>query len=298
MLSNISKINTDNVCFTKDLYLLLQQGKEIKDERLTRLFNNFNRILSLQRKIFAMQYGTLEQIGKYLLELINNDKKIIIDIKDNDSLLEFIICKVLLIDVQYIINIEQWISIVQINNDDRLVELKELLHITSENISHFNIIRCIETIDKFYLPDRCDVLRQIVYNLSEYYNHQVSTVFNPNLYIITIGRIIDISKYLEDTIKEILNQDYSLDNLEIIDHHIFVKNNFIEIFLDTINSKSTNELEFAMKSLECLVSRTDISKIYKHILKLSRTIIETKNTKLIDEFQHFTKSIDLILKKK
>lgn len=298
MLSDISKISISNFSFIKELYSLLHSFDEKTEKRYSKLLSNFNKIISLQRELFNLQYGTLEQIGFYLLKIIKNTETKEIEIIDKDTLLEYIIYKILLIDIQYIFNIEEWVSATLLKNNNAFNELKESLYITSENISHFNIIHLVEIMDKLYLPDRSDFLTSISDRFVTYYNHQLSTEFQADFYIIAIGNISDLSKYLFENFKEILKGEYNLDNLEIIKHPIFIKNNFVESFLEAVTNKSENELEFAMKSLDGGFNKVDIAKIYNRLLKLSEVVIATNDHKLLVEFQDFTKFIDSVLNKK
>lgn len=280
MLSDIKNISISNYSFTRELYLTLHSENNS-------LLSKFDKIVTLQRYLFNLNYGTLEQVGYFLIETIKTNETKHIEIKNKDDLLEYVLYKMLNINVTYNINLDRWLKFINDKNNGVSQEMKYMLNVTSENISNFNLIHTMEIMDKFYLPDRHDVLTSIVKNLVDYYNRQISTFFNHDYYFYLIGDVSSLDDYLIEEFNKVINIEHSLDDFSIFDNKLFVRNNFVSVFIESLNIKTSNEIESFISSIE----RTTSNKIYQQILSLSEMIASSKNSKLIYEFQNFLKNI-------
>lgn len=297
MLSSIRKIEVSNFSFMNELYKTLSTCSKDQKDRFTILNENFNRIVSLQRALFNLRYGTLEQVGYYIINLIKNNTLITIKIIDNNTLLEYIVCKLLLIEIDYKIDIDIWINEICEKNRHIFEELRLIFEITSENISQSNIAKLVEIMNNLYLPDRYDILKDIIDNFTCYYKYQTPKRFDPNFYITTIGDIDTLKDYMIKEFRLLLDNDYKLDNIDIIRHPIFTKHNLITTFLDIVNLKMDRELELTIKSLNSYVSNRDVDEIYSNISKLNETIIFIDNQKLTTDFHVFINFLNSKLKR-
>lgn len=283
----IKKLEASNISLMNQLYIILSPE---------RLKNEYSTIIAVQRQLFLLKIGTLEQIAVYILYVISNNILYNIIIKTPQDIIEVIVLKLLKKEVKYIIDLNQFIETTKHSNLENLDSLIESLKVTFESTSHSNILSVLSILSKMYIPHKQHILKNIILTLTSYYDCGITISLNIELIINLMSDInFGLDEYIESSIIDILNSTITIDSFR---NPLFCIIDPIEESIMIISKHKDLELERAIQTIDSGVSKNDIQSIYESLLHLSEVIIATKNIQLLNKFEEHKKIIDRCFNKK
>lgn len=283
----IRKIETSNISLMSQLYNTLSPE---------RLKDDYQSIIAIQRQLFLLKIGTLEQIAVYILDVLSNNLIYNIIIKTPQDLLEVIVLKLLKKEANYRIDLSQFIESTEQINIIKLDYLRESLRVAAESTSHSNILSSLSILSEMYLPHKQHILKNIIVTLASYYDHGISNSINVELIIDLLEDInLGLKEYVETSINQILNTKITFDSFR---HSLFLVIDPIEESMTIISKRKDSELERALQTIESSISLIDVQSIYVSLLHLSEVIISTRNDELLTKFEEHKKIIDRCLNKR